>query len=272
MRLQNLTPHPLLRNYIQKLWVFESNGKMHSDDMKLIVPNGLIKMVVPIRNGVIGKIDNFQLLSKENRIILIGIADQPAIVDIESDTASGSIGIEFSSEGSYRFFSLKFGDIKNQIFSLTDVLGKIVKELEDRIASECLIEKKVAIVQQFLIKQFHQNSDPVFDYCVQRIKASHGRASVNQLEKETGFSSRWINQKFIDRLGTSPKNLSSIIRFQQYYQSIMINKELEFYKNDFYNYYYDQSHFIREFKRFTGLSPKKFENAVNSFGEIFYKG
>jgi methylphosphotriester-DNA--protein-cysteine methyltransferase len=78
--------------------------------------------------------------------------------------------------------------------------------------------------------------------------------------------------KFKDKLGISPKNLSSIIRFKQYYQAFATNAELKFIQNEFYDYYYDQSHFLKDFKRFTGLSYKGFQNRSNDFGKIFYKG
>ena len=77
--------------------------------------------------------------------------------------------------------------------------------------------------------------------------------------------------KFIEKAGVSPKNLSSITRFKQYYQALTTGNENGFMKNDFYEYYYDQSHFIKAFKRFTGLPPARFENMVNDFGEKFYK-
>ena len=44
MRLQNIEPHPLLKDYIDKMWLFESFGKMPVEDLKLIVPKGHIKL------------------------------------------------------------------------------------------------------------------------------------------------------------------------------------------------------------------------------------
>ncbi|HLT73624.1 MAG TPA: hypothetical protein VKZ68_01020 [Ohtaekwangia sp.] len=41
MRLQNFEPLPQLKGYVEKIWVFESSGRMPDDDMKLIVPNGM---------------------------------------------------------------------------------------------------------------------------------------------------------------------------------------------------------------------------------------
>ena len=44
-----------------------------------------------------------------------------------------------------------------------------------------------------------------------------------------------------------------------------------FLKRDFYDMYYDQSHFIKDFKRFTGLPPTRFEKQVNDFGEKYFR-
>lgn len=79
------------------------------------------------------------------------------------------------------------------------------------------------------------------------------------------------DMKFNDKLGVSPKNLSSIIRFKQYYQALINDDVKSFSKNDFYELYYDQSHFIKNLKRFTGLPPSKFEKQINDFGENYYK-
>lgn len=95
--------------------------------------------------------------------------------------------------------------------------------------------------------------------------------AIKQLEKETGYSSRWINMKFYEKVGLSPKGLCSINRFQAYYSTLTNNSAKLFTQKEFYNHYYDQSHFIKEFKRFTGLAPAKFDSLVNDFGKIFSK-
>ncbi|HKZ39117.1 MAG TPA: hypothetical protein VJ184_15750, partial [Chryseolinea sp.] len=85
MRLQHIEPHPQLIGYVSKIWVFESSGRVPSDDMKLIVPNGMVKITIPFRNGVSGKNKEGYHLSKESQITLIGMGDTPAVVDIEHD-------------------------------------------------------------------------------------------------------------------------------------------------------------------------------------------
>jgi AraC-like DNA-binding protein len=272
MKLRNIDIHPALHGCIDKMWVFESSGKAPTEDMKLVVPNGLIKLVVPFRNGVSGKINDYHLLSKENKIILIGISDLPAVVDIENDSPSGSIGIEFSPRGAYRFFRLQYSDVKNQIHPLADILDQTARRLEEQIADEDSINNKIRLINQFLLKLFFNSAhDPIYDYCTQRIQLSRGNIAISQLEKETGYSTRWLRAKFSNYLGIGPKDYASIIRFQQCYSALLKNSSIILQQKEFYDYYYDQSHFIKEFKKFTGLSPKGFEKLTNNFGRIFYR-
>lgn len=272
MRFQHIEPHYLLKGYVERMWIFESNGRMPSDDMKLVVPNGHIKLSVSYRNAIVCKSGGWSYSSKENTLDLTGLVDIPIILDTVQDVATGTIGVEFSPQGAYRFFRVRLNDIKNQIYPLKDVLGKIAKELEEQIANIETVEGKVALLQQFLLNQFIKNKeDSIFEYCAANINSSKGKITINELEKKTGYSSRWLNMKFKDNLGVSPKNLSTIIRFKHYYNAVANNDELSFMENEFYDFYYDQSHFMKEFKRFTGLSHTGFRNTTNNFGKLFYK-
>ena len=272
MRLQNIEPHPLLKGYIDKMWLFESNGKMPVDDLKLVVPNGHLKLSVAFRNGIVAKMNGQSVTSKEQNISLTGLMDVPVILDVEKDVATGTIVVEFSPHGAYRFFHLSLIDIKNQIYPLSDILGTVAKQLEDKISNIQSVDGKVTVLQQFLLNQFTQQAeDSIFEYCVAKITSSKGKITIQELEKKTGYSSRWLNMKFKDKLGISPKNLSTIIRFNEYYNAVANNNEMEFMQNAFYDHYYDQSHFLKEFKRFTGQSHSGFVNRTNDFGKLFYK-
>jgi len=272
MRLQNIELHPLLKGYIEKMWLFESSGKMPVDDLKLVVPNGHIKLSVAFRNGIVATINGQQFISKEQNISLTGLVDVPVILDVDENVATGTIVVEFSPQGAYRFFNIQLNDIANKIHPLTDILGTVARQLEEQISNAESIAGKVTLLQQFLLKQFMlQQEDSIFEYCVEKITSSKGKITIRELEKKTGYSSRWLNMKFKDKLGISPKNLATIIRFNQYYNAVANNVEIDFMQNAFYDYYYDQSHFAKEFKRFTGQSHSGFENRTNDFGKLFYK-
>lgn len=255
------------------MWLFESSGKMPANDMKLIVPNGNLKLTVSYKNGIVATVNGKTFASKEHDITLTGLIDVPVILDVAEDVATETIGIEFSPQGAYRFFHFGLTDIQNKIYSLSDIMSTIGKQLVEQISNAASAQHKIDVLQQFLLKQLSLNSeDLIFEYCINKITASKGKITVRELEKKTGYSSRWLNMKFHDKLGISPKNLSSIIRFKQYYQAFINGNESAFFKNDFYELYYDQSHFIKDFKRFTGLPPVKFEKQINNLGKGYYSG
>ena len=272
IQFQNIEPHYLLKKYIEKMWLFKSSGKMPVDDMKLVVPNGNLKLTVSYQNGIVAAVNGKTFASKEHDITLTGFIDVPVILDADENVATETIGIEFNPQGAYRFFHFNLNHIQNQIYSISDVLGNAGKQLAERINNTTSAQQKINVLQQFLLKQLsQQNEDLIFDYCIKRITASKGTITIKELEKRTGYSSRWLNIKFNEKLGVSPKNLSSVIRFKQYYHALMSDNEKSFFKNDFYELYYDQSHFIKSFKRFTGLPPTRFEKQINDFGKSYYR-
>lgn len=272
MSLQKVEILPMLKSYIEQIFVFECDGPLPNDDLKLIVPNGRIKLVIPFKNNLAAQANGLHHLSKENKITLIGIADIPSTVEIEKNEPAGNITVEFSPLGAYRFLNLKWSDLKNTISDFSDISGNVALQLEEKLMNAPTIPAKLQVLQQFLVTLFRNSSgDPVFDFCVRKIIDSKGTINIKRLEKTTGYSARWLNVKFKEKIGTSPKNLASVIRFQQYYQYMAINADLVFMQKEFYNYYYDQSHFIKDFKRFTGHAPLRFEHLKNDYDSIFYK-
>ena len=276
MRLQHIEPIPQLKGIISTMWLFESGGRAPEEDMKMIVPNGMAKLTIPFRNGVSGKNKDYFHLSKESQITLIGVQDIPAIVDLEYDAPHGNIGIEFSPLGTYRLFQIRQSEMKNKLFLLEDIMGKSARIIQEIIADTDLICRKIQLIQQYLLRLLSKSQpDQILDYCIGQIENSRGLIPVRELERKTGYSSRWLHEKFTDKVGISPKNLSSIIRFNQVYgrwaKTPGAALSGEGVNEDIYDYFYDRAHFIKDFKRFTGFSPMKFARSENEFGRVFYK-
>lgn len=89
--LRHIAIHPALKGYIEKLWIFESSGRVPDSDMKLVVPNGMIKLVIPFRNALVGQREGLTKVSKTNEMTLIGVSDVPFVVDAQREAAAGTI-------------------------------------------------------------------------------------------------------------------------------------------------------------------------------------
>jgi AraC-like DNA-binding protein len=259
-----ITPHPLLSPYVAKIYVFESSGRLPAKERKLIVPNANFKLTLTYRNGIVAGIGDKTFIQAENKLSLTGLIDSPVMLDAQEDAQTGTIIIEFNPLGAYRFFHLSYAEVKNQIVELADLIGNQAEELRSQLVEANSVTLKLQILQNFLIKQMEKTvADPIYDYCIDRILAADGLLTVTQLEKETGYSSRWLHRKFSEHLGTGPKNLSEIVRFKQFYQAYSTGAELKRLKEQIYHNYHDQSHFIRAFKRFTGSTPTDLQNSTN---------
>lgn len=266
-----VTPHPLLSPYIAKMYVFESSGRLPVLDRKLIVPNANFKLTFTYRNGIVANIADMPFVQSENELSLTGLIDSPVILDPQEDRQTGTIIIEFNPMGAYRLFHLSFAEIKNKIVEMADLVGNSAGEIQSQLAEASALNMKLQRLQKFLLKRLEKaTSDPIYDYCINRIVDAKGLISVAQLEKETGYSSRWLHDKFSQHLGTGPKNLSEIIRFKQVYQVYSTFGKLGILKEHLYHYYYDQSHFLRAFKRFTGFSPTELQNSMNELATKHY--
>lgn len=263
-RFNPITPHPLLSPYVAKICVFQSSGRLPAAERKLIVPNANFKLTLTYRNGIVAGIGDKTFIQVENKLSLTGLIDSPVMLDAQEDAETGTIIIEFNPLGAYRFFHLSYAEVKNQIVELADLIGNQAEKLRTQLAEANSVTLKLQLLQNFLIKQLEKTvADPIYDYCIDRILAADGLLTVTQLEKETGYSSRWLHRKFLEHLGSGPKNLSEIVRFKQFYHAYSTGAELKRLKEQIYHNYHDQSHFIRAFKRFTGSTPTDLQNSTN---------
>lgn len=272
LSIQRVQQQPALREYLKDIWIFESNGRLAEDEMRIVAPNGSVKMILHYQEGVVGRVGERNFSVQEHQLSIIGVSDSPTIADFDRTKPFGCISIEFHPHAAYRFLSIPQYELKNAILPLSE-LGdkKSAFLLEEKVFEAKNPVDKVAVLQAYLTGRLRQaDRDMAFEYCVKRILKVRGDVSLPELEKETGYSERWLRAKFVERLGLSPKTFSSLARFQSCYQSLLKNKHIFSQEKDFYDHYYDQAHFIKEFKRFMGYSPARYSTLQNDVGESIY--
>jgi len=269
MKLKFLSPIPELKPYVTRLWWFENNTGLVNHGT-LIVPNARPKIILSVKNAISttggGKTDT----CTENGIYFIGIRDTPVTLS----TAPGdsvSLGIELTTQGAYRFLHTPMSEVANSAYSFGDLYGKAGRDLVEKAANEKGAYQKALAVQAFLLGQLARgkSSDHIVDYCVQMISSLHGLSTIKELERKTGYSKRYLDLLFKKHLGISPKTFATIVRFQRFYRSWADHAHSRPGEFNLYDLYYDQSHFIKEFKRYTGHTPMQLAHFNNDFGRNF---
>lgn len=272
MILKFIQPRLELKSYIDSFWLFENDFGVPVEDNRVIAPNGKAKFIYSYINGL-STIDNgLKTDYKDRDIYFIGIWDRPVVLSSHAQV-TGTIGVELTPNGVHRFTRFSAYEIVNRIFSFTDIYGVIGRQIIEQLTNTPQPIDKIEVLQDFLINivRITNRNNSIIDYSVSLINSSSGLVEIKELERKTGYSKRYLDILFKDHLGISPKTLASIIRFQTFYKVWANSDSTIFYKENVFDLYFDQSHFIKEFKRYTGYSPKQYANQRNEFGKIFYK-
>jgi len=147
--------------------------------------------------------------------------------------------------------------LADRIIALADALGDGALALRERLLNTDSFEARFECVERWLLARLQPRSvvHPAVRWAVDRIAASGGRMAIDDLAAQTGFTRRHLGNLFERQVGLSPKTLSRIHRFRGALAMLGNGGEVPWTELAEQCGYYDQSHLINEFRRFTGFSP-----------------
>lgn len=246
-------------------------------DLQLIVPNGCVKLVLPYRERIFSHSDGSAVTHLEMMCTVIGQMEAPSRIVPERGTCAFGMGLR--PETAYRFFPHAASDLARGIYRADEIWGSGGAELRDRMGTLQSVEERVNCFQSFLLSRLDActHSDAFVEFAVKEILRQRGRVSIEELCRDGGYSRQHVDRKFAEFVGLSPKKFAGIIRFYHAYKALngqageRGESSLLLSEDDLYEDYYDQSHFIREFKRYTGVSPRDYKRRSNSFGKQFLR-
>jgi AraC-like DNA-binding protein len=270
MKVSFIQPEKQLSPYVAFIWVFESSLGVPLADSRIIVPDGRAKIILPYKNALCAAGNHRLLNAKEQQLFLVGIQRNPTTIG-STATETGTIGIELTPKGLYHLFHLSMNEITDRMVSFEEVFGTQGARLQTMIGDLEGPKAKIALLQTALTRLLQQNEKDysLLDHALDLIAQTHGMMMIQELEAHIGYTRRSLDLLFQKHVGVSPKSLARIIRFQTVYQSWTQQTSPTFLSNHWPAYYYDQSHFIKEFKRFTGFTPQQYTKIVNEFGRAF---
>ena len=269
MRVLFVQPRQELRPYIESFWVCESATGIALTDRSLAVPNGCSKLIIPYENSLFGISEESTGVSHEHGLYFVGNRIKATLIH-SSARKTGFIGIEFSPNGAFPLFGIPMQEtVADKIFDSEVLFGRWGRETRETLCNLEKVDQKVNFIQDELVNlsRRNQRNNGVIEFCVKTLKLAHGRMPITELERKTGYSRRYLDLLFREHVGLPPKVLAGIFRFQVFYQKWAQGLSYVVVKERLYDYYYDQAHFSKEFKRMTGHPPREFMIDVsNEFG------
>ncbi len=168
------------------------------------------------------------------------------------------IGVSLHSYAIPILFGFPPYDLNQEFLALTTFLGQDGKMLNEKMALAQSTECRIRILSNYL-KCLLSNKNikaPLMTSAIQQVKRSDGNTKVIDLAGDAFLSTKQFNRRFRDFSGFTPKMYARIIRFESAIRSYAYFSNLTEVAH--HSGYYDQAHFIREFKAFTGFNPTTF--------------
>jgi AraC-like DNA-binding protein len=148
--------------------------------------------------------------------------------------------------------------LMNEIIPQDHLFGREIDTLIRRLFETDEAKQYVSLIEDFLQKRFLPESGARQTFqLISLVKKSESLSSLKSLSEKTGIHYKKLERVFSKYTGYNPKNFSRVIRFYKALQQ-MKKSSHSLTGIGLEGGYYDQPHFIRDFKAFTGKSPTQF--------------
>jgi AraC-like DNA-binding protein len=262
------TPSIVLKSFVKSYSVITIDRDLTGE---VFYPSGYIDFVVNISGGSAATIINGNHKNTPE-VELLGHLTLPTRLNVAKGTQI--LIARFFPYACPLFFRNPINDFTNYATDLTDVFSNETRDLYDRLMHCFPVAEKVRELDDFLVKKLRGNEDKyrkivlAADICRTIFEDGEKFDGFN-LSQKYGFSERYIQKLFLENVGISPASLFSIARFNKALNLVLTASDLSLTSAAYDCGYYDQAHFIKEFKKFTGIKPSEARLALTKNGEEF---
>jgi AraC-like DNA-binding protein len=233
-----------------------------------IVPDGSMKLIFHYGDSYRHYPENGSSITLP-RCFLIGQLTRP--YEVEPTGETGTFFVRFHPNGFLPFTPVPLKEMENTAIPLETLFGKAGQEIEREMLNATSTAERITSIESFLLNRLTEAKtiDRLVKSTIEAILTANGQLSVGELSRQSNSSRRQLERKFSAAIGLSPKQLSKIIRLQATLKRLLTKKSTSLTALAYEGDYHDQAHFIRDFKEFTGITPKDFFGDTLSMSLIF---
>ena len=180
-------------------------------------------------------------------------------IAISAHEKSEMLVVQFKAHGAFPFFHFPIEQLNEQVVAAETVLDQSILQLRNQLVGNSTSMDKFALVENWLQSRFQ----------VKKVPPATLLTTIQQLQQEpaTNFQQvieaypntpKHLITQFKKYVGLTPKYYQRILRFQEILQKIQHKEKITWTTIAYSCGYADQSHFIKEFKHFSGFNPKEF--------------
>jgi AraC-like DNA-binding protein len=267
MRYTEIKPQKFLSGFVKCFWLLEGDEISNGNNKEKILPDGCMELIFNYGD----RFKEYRKDYSETQPLSFIYGQITKYIEVQPSGRTGIIAVRFHPNGAEAFLQYPVSELFNKAVSTYDILGKEGSELEEKILAAKDNRSRVEILQNYLISRLKKNNkyDYVIAACIKRIEQSKGLVTISSLSEQYNISTRHLERKFISIVGMNPKQFSRVIRFQNILRLMQSGQISNLTGIAFESGYYDQPHFIKDFRNFTGTNPLTYFNQEHQLSSYF---
>lgn len=255
MDLRQRTPGPPLSGFVEVLWSFQGVAPSHK--LERLLPDGSVELVIDLAEDRTRIYDRYDHQRSETLpgCIVSGPHSQFFIIDTAGQCST--VGVHFKPGGAYPFLGLPTGELHDLHVSLDALWGGFARELRDRLLESSTMEGRLRILEQALLVRATRTLalHPAVRFALGQFQGGPQIRTIAEVTEQIGLSPRRFIEVFREQVGMTPKLFCRVRRFQQAVCAIGAGRRVDWAGVALDCGYFDQAHFIHDFREFSGLSP-----------------
>ena len=255
MDYRRYTPGWPLSEFVQLFWSCERYRLPHARER--ILPDGSVELVINLRADISRTYDrdNPERCHAFPGVIVAGPHSNFFVID--TDEQEGCMGIHFRPGGAFALLGLPADELHNTLVGLDSLWGRAAAELRERMLECATPEERFRELERILLVRLGRGPSrhPAVAFSLREFERAPHVQTVGDTTRQVALSSRRFIQIFREQVGMSPKLYCRVRRFQTAVQTIGAGKAVDWASVALDCGYYDQAHFIHDFRAFSGLTP-----------------
>ena len=252
MLYRSYSPGPPLSEFIKRFWLC-SDAPPHARER--ILPSGTIELVINLRDDEIRIYDpsNPDLCTRYSGAILSGTYSRFFVIDPLQHASI--LGVHFRPGGAFPFLGAPAGELADTHVDLETLWGPAAVELRERLCIAATPRERFSLMEEALLSRLRRSPEPHGAVPVALGAFEPAGVRVRDVAGLVGLSQRRFIQVFAAEVGLTPKLYCRVRRFQRARALVGQAASPDWARVAVDCGYFDQSHLIRDFLAFSGLSP-----------------
>ena len=251
--------HPIttpLSQYIEN--IFYHQGYMPEHSKEKVVPTGHVFLIMELDGYERHTYDEaFNVTGTYTHMWISGAHNSH--INISAHQNSEMLVIQFKPEGAYPFLKTPISQLSNAITQAEEYLGKVVLDIREQVINRESVTGKFEIIENWLTDLYDPNLAPPEELIsTLSVLRSNPFSRHKELIEQYPKTQKHLINQFKKYCGLTPKEMHRIFRFNEVLATIHQKQKIQWTDIVYETGYSDQSHFIKEFQKFSGFNPSEY--------------